>query len=124
VPLQRITAREPLLNGHEAGYTNRIHADDLAQVVMASLEQGEDGDIFNVSDGEVSTMTDYFNAITDLMDLPRLPQVSLEEARKVMSPLMLTYMTESRKISNRKMLEKLGIRLHYPTLLEGLKASL
>jgi len=58
------------------------------------------------------------------MNLPRLPQVSLEEARKVVSPLMLAYMTESRKISNRKMLEKLGITLKYPTMLEGLKASL
>lgn len=124
VPLQRITAREPLLNENEAGYTNRIHADDLAEVCLKALEVGENDDIFNVSDGEVSKMTDYFNAITDLMNLPRLPQVSLEEARKVMSPLMLTYMTESRKISNQKMLDKLAITLKYPTLREGLKASL
>lgn len=124
VPLHRITAREPLLNENEAGYTNRIHADDLAQVCLKTLETGETGDIFNVCDGEVSKMTDYFNTITDLMELPRLPQVSLAEARKVMSPLMLTYMTESRKISNRKMLKKLEIKLKYPTMLEGLKPSL
>ena len=124
VPLQRITAREPLLNEHEAGYTNRIHADDLAEVCLKALEASEAGEIFNVCDGEVSKMTDYFNAITDLLSLPRLPQVSLAEARKVMSPLMLTYMTESRKISNRKMLEKLGITLKYPTMRAGLKASL
>jgi len=124
IPLQRITAREPLLQEDEAGYTNRIHADDLAEVCLKALIAGEAGDIFNVCDGEVSKMTDYFNAITDLLNLPRLPQVSLVEARKVMSPLMLTYMTESRQISNGKMLAKLGIKLKYPTMLEGLKASL
>ncbi len=124
IPMQRILAKEPLLDEKEAGYTNRIHADDLAAVCIAAIERGEDGDIYNVCDGEISKMTGYFNAITDLMNLPRLPQVPLDEARKVMSPLMLGYMTESRKISNKKMLEKLGIKLRYPTLMDGLKVSL
>lgn len=124
IPMQRILSQEPLLNENEAGYSNRIHADDLAEVCMAAFDKGEDGDIFNVCDGEISKMTDYFNAITDLMNLPRLPQVSLEEAHKVMSPLMFVYMTESRKISNKKMLEKLAIKLKYPTMLEGLKVSI
>lgn len=124
IPMQRILSREPLLNEDEAGYSNRIHADDLAAVCLAALDKGEDGDIFNVCDGEISKLTDYFNAITDLLNLPRLPQVSLDEARTVMSPLMFSYMTESRKISNRKMLDKLGIKLKYPTMLEGLKASI
>ena len=122
--MQRILSQEPLLNEKEAGYTNRIHADDLAEVCLAALEKGKDGDILNVCDGEISKMTDYFNTITDLMELPRLPQVSLDEARQVMSPLMFSYMTESRSISNRKMLEILGIKLKYPTMLEGLKVSL
>jgi nucleoside-diphosphate-sugar epimerase len=124
IPMQRILAREPLLNDHEAGYSNRIHADDLAAVCMAALEKGTDGDIFNVCDGEVSKLTDYFNAITDLLKLPRLPQVSRDEAYTVMSPLMFSYMTESRKISNKKMLEKLGIKLKYANMLEGLKATI
>ena len=122
--MQRILSKEPLLNEKEAGYTNRIHADDLAEVCLAALEKGEDGDIFNVCDGEISKMTDYFNTITDLMKLPRLPQVSLDEARQAMSPLMFSYMTDSRSISNRKMLEKLGIKLKYSNMLEGLKDSI
>lgn len=121
IPVQRIISREPLLNENEAGYTNRIHADDLAEICLAAIERGKDGDIFNVSDGESGKMNDYFNAITDLMGVERLPQVSLEEGRKVMSPLMLSYMTESRKISNKMMLEKLGIQLRYKTMYDGLK---
>jgi len=124
IPMQRILSQEPLLDENEVGYTNRIHADDLAEICLAAIEKGEDGDIFNVCDGEISKMTDYFNTITDLMELPRLPQVPLDEARQVMSPLMFSYMTDSRKISNRKMLEALGIKLKYPTMLEGLKASI
>lgn len=124
VPLQRILSREPLLREEEAGYSNRIHADDLAQICLAALERGDAGDIYNVCDGETGKMTDYFNAITDLLNLPRLPQVSLDEARKVMSPLMFSYMSESRRVDNRRMLEKLGITLQYPTLREGLPGSL
>ena len=123
VPMQRILAREPLLNAESVGYTNRIHADDLAQVCLAALQKGESGEIFNVSDGETGKMTDYFNAITDLLQLPRLPQVPLEEARGAMSPLMFSYMTESRRVDNRKMLAQLEVKLLYPTLLAGLPGS-
>ncbi len=124
IPLDRIVNRHPVLRSEEAGFTNRIHADDLAEICLAALERGEDGDVFNVCDGETSTMTDYFNAITDLLGLPRLPQVGLGEARQVMTPLMYGYMTESRRIDNGRLLAKLGIKLKYPTLAEGLKASL
>ncbi|HZV81345.1 MAG TPA: SDR family oxidoreductase [Geobacteraceae bacterium] len=124
IPMDRIVGRHPLLNEAEAGYSNRIHADDLARVCLAAIEKGEDGDIFNVCDGQTSKMTDYFNAITDQLGLPRLPQVPLSEARGAMTPLMFGYMTESRRIDNSRMLTKLGIKLMYPTLQEGLKASL
>jgi len=122
--MDRIAARHPLLCKAEAGYTNRIHAEDLATVCLAAIDRGEDGDIFNVCDGETSTMTDYFNAITDHLGMERLPQVPLNEARRAMTPLMFGYMTESRRIDNGRMLTKLGVRLKYPTLADGLKASL
>lgn len=124
IPMDRILGGHPLLAEAEAGFSNRIHADDLARICLAAIDRGDDGDIFNVCDGETSTMTDYFNAITDHLGLPRLPQVPLSEARGVMTPLMFGYMTESRRIDNSRMLTKLGIRLIYPTLQEGLKASL
>lgn len=124
IPMERILAGHPLLDESEAGFSNRIHADDLARICLAAMDRGEEGEIFNVCDGESSTMTAYFNAITDLLGLPRLPQVPLSEARRVMTPLMFGYMTESRRIDNSKMLAKLGVTLRYPTMAEGLKASL
>ena len=68
-------------------------------------------------------MTDYFLAVADLYELPRPKQISMAEAEKEMNPLMLSYQKESRRMSNRKMLEKLGVELQYPTLQEGLKVS-
>lgn len=123
LPIPHIESGNPVLCEREAPLTNRIHADDLARVCMAAADKGEAGDIFNVSDGENGTMTHYFNAVADAFGLMRPSQVSLKEAREVMNPLILSYFSESRRIDNGKMREKLGIKLLYPTLEEGLEAS-
>ncbi|MFA5516633.1 MAG: SDR family oxidoreductase [Desulfuromonadales bacterium] len=120
-PLDRLQAGHPVLREEEAPFTNRIHADDLAQACLAAAEKGEDGDIFNVSDGHPGTMTEYFNAVADAFGLPRPPQIGMAEARQAMTPLMISYLSESRRLDNRRMREKLGVQLRYPTLAEGLK---
>jgi nucleoside-diphosphate-sugar epimerase len=122
LPLMQISQGQPLLREEESGPSNRIHADDLAAICIAAAERGHAGDIFNVSDGHPSSMTSYFNACADLLGYPRQPQVTMEEARQVMSPLMLSYVTESRIVDNTRMLSDLGITLKYPTMMEGLQA--
>ena len=122
LPVTQLTSGQPVLDERIANLTNRIHADDLARVCIAAAERAVDGDIFNVSDGHPGTMTEYFNAAADFLGLPRPRQVSLEEAPEFMSPLMLSYISESRRLDNRKMLDKLGVSLRYPTLAEGIKA--
>ncbi len=124
IPVSRLADGHPLLRLEESATTNRIHADDLAQVCVAAAEKGEAGEIFNVSDGHPSTMTEYFLAVAEQVGLPRPPLVSLEEARRVMTPLMISYLTESRRMDNTRMLKRLGVKLRYPTLAEGLPASL
>lgn len=123
LPLQQLASGQPVLREEEASFTNRIHSEDLARVCIAAAERGENGDIFNVSDGNPGTMSEYFTACADALGYPRPRQVTMEEAKKVMTPLMLSYVTESRRMGNEKMLRKLGIKLLYPTLQEGLKAS-
>jgi nucleoside-diphosphate-sugar epimerase len=123
-PLDRLQGGHPVLREEEAPYTNRIHADDLARVCLAAAERAQDGEIFNVSDGRPGTLTEYFDAVADAFGLPRPPRVTLEEARKVMTPLMLSYIAESRRIDNRRMRERLGVELLYPTLEEGIRGSL
>ncbi|MDD2581192.1 MAG: NAD-dependent epimerase/dehydratase family protein [Desulfuromonadaceae bacterium] len=124
LPLMQISQGQPLLNEDESGPSNRIHADDLTAVSIAAAEKGVGGDIYNVSDGHPSSMTSYFNACADALGLPRQPQVSMDEARTVMSPLMLSYVSQKRVIDNSRMLDRLGVTLRYAALSEGLAASL
>jgi nucleoside-diphosphate-sugar epimerase len=69
-------------------------------------------------------MSDYFNAVADCLGLPRPPQISLAEAQRTLSPEMLSYLNESRRMDNRRIREELGVTLLYPTLEAGLAASL
>jgi nucleoside-diphosphate-sugar epimerase len=121
LPLMQISQGQPLLREEESGPSNRIHADDLTEVCLAAAGKGENGDILNVSDGHPTSMTSYFNACADLLGYPRQPQLSLEEARQVMSPLMLSYVSDSRVVDSNRMLQRLDIRLKYPTMQEGLR---
>jgi len=121
LPVGRIKKGLPVLREAESLYTNRIHADDLAQVCVAAAEKGRPDGIYNVTDGQNGTMTRYFNAVADTLGLPRPPAVSLEEAKEVMSAAMLSYLTESRRMDNRRMLEELGVTLRYPDLAAGLR---
>jgi nucleoside-diphosphate-sugar epimerase len=121
LPLNQLRSGQPVLREEDSRPTNRIHACDLARICLAALQRGKDGDIFNVSDGSPSSMTTYFNAAADYLGLPRPPQVTWEEARRIMSPLMISYFSESRVLDNRKMLSALGIRLQYPDLVAGLR---
>ncbi len=118
LPVDRLRQGAPVLHEQECGYTNRIHADDLAAVCVAAAERGQG--IYNVSDGNPSTMTDYFNRVADLYGLPRPPQINLAEAQTRLSAEMMSYLNESRRLDNRKMLGELHVRLRYPSLREGL----
>ncbi len=121
LPLARIEQGHPVLREEESPPTNRIHADDLAMVCLKAAEKAIDGDIFNVSDGQPGTMTQYFNAISDLLGLPKLPQIDMTEAKQVMNPMMLSYLTETRRMNNQKMMEQLGVTLEFPDIESGLK---
>ena len=124
LPLMQISQGQPLLHEEESGPSNRIHADDLAAVSIAAAERGNNGDIFNICDGNPSSMTSYFNACADALGLPRQPQVTLVEARQVMSPLMFSYVSQSRIVDNHRMLNRLDIQLRYRNLADGLAASI
>ena len=102
--------------------SNRIHVDDLTQACLAALEHGSG--IYNISDGHPASMTTYFNACADALQKPRQPQIDLDEARRVMPPLLFYVFYESRVVDNRRMLEDLGSTLRYPDLQQGIAASI
>lgn len=125
LPLERIRQGAPVLCDEDShSFTNRIHADDLARICIAAADKGEAGAIYNVSDGQPGTMAQYFNTVAHVFGLPAPPAIGLREARQRFSAEMLSYLDESRRIDNRKMLHDLGITLQYPNLEAGLAACL
>jgi len=122
LPLERIRAGQPTIVPEQAPWSNRIHADDLVEICLAALDRAPAGAIYNVSDGHPSTMTDYFDRISEAAGLPLPPRIPLTDATTQLSPAMLSYVQESRRLSNRKLLDELGIELRYPTLAAGLAA--
>jgi len=122
LPIERIRSAQPVVEVDEAPWSNRIHADDLVEVCLAAMDRGPNGGLYNVCDGDPSTMTDYFCRIADAAGLPRPPQIPLAEAPGQVSAGMLSYLRESRRLSNRRMLDELGVRLRFPTLADGLDA--
>ena len=120
LPLARLREGLPVLREADAPFTNRIHADDLAMVCIAAMQSSHHNTLYNVSDGHPGNMTDYFFRVADAAGLPRPPEVAREQAETVLSPGMLSFLRDSRRMSNDKLLNELGISLQYPDLQAGL----
>ncbi|MFZ0788398.1 MAG: SDR family oxidoreductase [Chromatiaceae bacterium] len=120
LPLARIRQGLPLVREEDAPYSNRIHVQDLVTALEAAMDRGAPGTVYNACDGNPSTMTDYFLQVADAVGLPRPPLIPLAEAAQQVSEGMLSYLSESRRLSNRKLRDELGVQLRYPTLAEGL----
>ncbi|ADJ27282.1 SDR family oxidoreductase [Nitrosococcus watsonii] len=124
LPLERLRQGNPVVCPEQAPWSNRIHADDLAIIAVRAGQSDTPGGIYNVSDDEPTSMTDYLYRLADAAGLPRPPCVSLAKAQRIFSPKLLEYLNESRRLNNQKMKTVLGVKLRYPTLDTGLPAAL
>lgn len=122
LPRKRLEQGLPVLVEASSPWSNRIHIHDLTNACLAAMDKGRAGEVYNLSDGHPGTMTEYFNQVADHLDLPRPPQIGLDQVSKQLSAGMQGYMRESRRIDNSKMLRELGLTLSYSTLAEGLAA--
>ena len=123
LPLDRLRRGEPALQPADAGPGNRIHVDDLVTACVAALERPVHG-VFNVSDGNPATTTEFLQRTAALAGLPPPPLVALAEAPRRISPGMLAFLRESRRVDNRRMREQLGVEPRYARLDDGIAASL
>jgi len=120
-PRERLLKGTPVLQAHDDVYTNHIHADDLARACLAALWRGQAQRVYNVNDDTQLKMGDYFDLAADLYGLNRPPRLSRAEATTQLSPLLLSFMSESRRMDNSRMKRELRVRLDYPTVTEGLR---
>lgn len=122
LPLQRLQAGLPVLQPEQSPSSNRIHADDLARICLAALDRVEMEGVFNVCDGEQSSMSAYFIAVAEMFDLPEPTRISMQAAQEQFSAEMLSYLKESRRLDNSRLLKELNVTLLYPTLATGLQS--
>lgn len=122
-PRERVRRGAPVLQPEDDVFTNHIHADDLARACVAALYRGAPQRVFNVCDQTSLKMGDYFDAVADRFGLPRPPRLSRAEAQTTLSPMTLSFLSESRRIGNRRLTRELRLLLRYPTLEDGLRTG-
>jgi nucleoside-diphosphate-sugar epimerase len=123
LPLDRLRRGEPALRPEDAGPGNRIHVDDLVTSCVAAIERPVQG-AFNVTDGDTSSTTVFLQSVAALAGLPPPPLLPLAEAAGRVSPGMLAFLRESRRVDNRRMREELGVVPRYVRVDDGIAASL
>jgi len=120
-PRERLLRGTPVLRAEDDVFTNHIHSDDLARACIAALWKGRPQRVYHVSDDTELKMGDYFDLAADLYQLPRPPRVARDSAQQQLPVMLLSFMSESRRLRNQRMKQELGLALRYPTVLDGLR---
>jgi nucleoside-diphosphate-sugar epimerase len=122
-PRERVRRATPVLAVEDDVHTNHIQADDLARTCVAALLRGRPQRVVHASDDTELRMGDYFDLVADLHGLPRPPRLTRAEAGRVLSPMQMSFLAESRRLDNRRLKRELRLDLRYPTVREGLLAK-
>lgn len=121
LPFARLQEALPAISSEEDSYTNHIHADDLARICVATLWKGKGGRTFNATDEHSMKMGDYFDLVADYFNLPHPPRVSRENAQKSLPASLLSFMGESRRLTNSRLKKELRINLRYASVAAALR---
>jgi nucleoside-diphosphate-sugar epimerase len=119
-PQERVARGTPVLAAADDGYTNHIHADDLARACIAALWRGRPQRVVQVCDDTDMKTGDYYDLVADLSGLPRPARVTRAQAAEQFTPAQWSFLNESRRLSNARMKRELRLALRRPTIREGL----
>ena len=117
--VRRGTARRIIKQGQ---VFSRIHVEDIAQVLEASIRQPNPGAIYNMCDNDPAPPQDVIGYAAELLGVPLPEAVDFEVAE--MTPMARSFYAESKKVSNTRILKELGVTLRYPDYRTGLEALL
>jgi nucleoside-diphosphate-sugar epimerase len=120
LPLQRLRDGTPALRAEDDVYTNHIQADDLARIVALALFRALPGRVYHAADDTRMKMGAYFDAVADAYELPRPPRLAREALQAAVSPVLLSFMSESRQLDNTRLRRELGARLRYADVRQAL----
>lgn len=124
LPVDRVLAGEPVLADAAGGWTNRVHIDDLAGMVWRVATEQPPHTIYNACDGTPTRREAYYDTLAELMATSAPPKIDWAEARERFSAMRLSFLAESRRLSNARLLTDTGYRLVFPGYRDGLVASL
>jgi nucleoside-diphosphate-sugar epimerase len=124
LPLERLRTGSPAIVSNEDSYTNHIHADDLARIVIMALRNGKPNRIYHACDSSEMKMGDYFDIVADAYDLPRPARKSRAEVEQSVSPTLWSFMNESRRLSNERMKQELKVSLRYTKVTDALTSKI
>jgi len=122
LPLERLQKETPALRAEDDIYTNHIHADDLAMIVARAIYRARPLRVYHAVDESEMKMGDYFDAVARSFGLPLPPRLPRHELQQQVSPMMLSFMAESRRLRNDRLRCELGVRLRYPDVATFLMA--
>jgi len=120
LPLARLRQGTPALIGADDVCTNHIHADDLARIIVAAIFKASPLRIYHASDDSQLKMAEYFDLVAQAFGLPLPPRLPRSELEQVVSPMLLSFMSESRRLQNQRIKLELGVRLRYPDVATAL----
>jgi len=123
LPIARLKSGTPALVSTDDPYTNHIHADDLVRIILAALCRGKSGCAYKASDDSSLKRGDYFDLVADRVGLPHPPRIAREKATSVIPEKLLSFMRESRRLSNLRLKKELRVRLQYPSVNEGVREA-
>lgn len=121
LPVARLQQGTPALTDAEDVYTNHIHADDLAQIVALAVYRALPQRVYHTVDDSQLKMGEYFDLVADAFGLSHPPRMPRSELAQHVSPMLLSFMSESRRLLNHRMKAELGVQLLYPTVQHALQ---
>jgi nucleoside-diphosphate-sugar epimerase len=123
LPLKRLREGTPALSADDDVFTSHVHAEDLARICALALFRALPGRVYHAVDDTRMRMADYFDTVADAYGLARPPRLPRAELERQVSPMLLSFMSESRRLDNARIKRELGVRLRYRTVAEGIAAA-
>jgi len=121
LPLARLERGTPALRDEDDSYVNHVHADDLARLVIAALHHASPGRAYNAVDDVPQKMGEYFDLVADRYGLRRPPRIARRDAARLIPENLLSFMSESRRLTNQRIKRELRFRLRYPSVHVGIE---
>jgi nucleoside-diphosphate-sugar epimerase len=128
LPLARLRAGTPAILAAEDSFTNHIHAADLAAITVRAMRRAATRArpamrTYNASDNSDMKMGDYFDLVADAFGLPRPPRMPRDEVARAVSPMLWSFMRESRRLDNTRIKRELRVRFQFPDVAAGVGFS-